>query len=217
MIVTIDGPAGAGKSSISRRLAEQLGFAFLDTGAMYRAIALKGLQANINWDNAEQLVTYARQATIDLAGAKVFLNGEDVSQEIRSQQVTQHTRYAANNVGVREELVRLQREFATGKDVVTEGRDQGTVVFPNAECKIFLTATPEERARRRVTDLAARGENVSFEEILQQQSRRDEEDSQRDVGPLKKAEDAREFLTDGMSEEEVLHALIEIVRGCQNA
>ncbi|GAA4419644.1 (d)CMP kinase [Bremerella cremea] len=217
MIVTIDGPAGAGKSSISRRLADQLGFAFLDTGAMYRAIALKGLQAGINWGDAEQLVAYAREATIDLSGAKVFLNGEDVSHEIRSQQVTQHTRYAANNVGVREELVRLQREFAVGKDVVTEGRDQGTVVFPNAECKIFLTATPEERARRRVTDLAARGETVSFEEILQQQTRRDEEDSQRDVGPLKKAEDAQELLTDKMTEDEVLHALIEIVRGCQNA
>ncbi|MEW4451507.1 (d)CMP kinase [Bremerella sp. JC817] len=217
MIVTIDGPAGAGKSSISRRLADQLGFAFLDTGAMYRAIALKGLQAGINWDDAEQLVTYARQATIDLSGAKVFLNGEDVSHEIRSQRVTQHTRYAANNVGVREELVRLQREFAAGKDVVTEGRDQGTVVFPNAECKIFLTATPEERARRRVTDLAARGETVSFEEILQQQTRRDEEDSQRDVGPLKKADDAQELLTDKMTEDEVLHALIQIVKGCQGA
>ncbi|MBI1249192.1 (d)CMP kinase [bacterium] len=217
MIVTIDGPAGAGKSSVSRRLADSLGFQFLDTGAMYRVVALKGLRAEVNWDDAARLVTFAETLCLQLSGGQVLLDGEDVTQEIRSQKVTQVTRYAAGNVGVRHELVRLQREFAAGKDVVTEGRDQGTLVFPHAECKIFLTASPEERARRRVIDLAARGETVAFDDILQQQARRDEEDSQREVGPLRKADDAIELLTDGMNEDEVLQKLIEIVRRCQHA
>lgn len=217
MIVTIDGPAGAGKSSISRRLADELGFEFLDTGAMYRAVALLGLRAKINWADQDRLVEFAKSASIDLSGRAVLLDGEDVSHEIRSQQVTEVTRYAANNVGVREELVRLQREIAAGKDIVTEGRDQGTLVFPNAECKIFLTASPEERARRRVGDLAKRGETVEFEEILQQQTKRDKEDSQREVGPLLKAVDAVEVMTDGMSEAEVLQELVGIVQRYQHA
>lgn len=217
MIVTIDGPAGAGKSSISRRLADDLGFEFLDTGAMYRAVALKGLRAEIDWDDADRLVEFAKAASIDLSGRAVILDGEDVSHEIRSQQVTEVTRYAANNFGVREELVRLQREIAEGKDIVTEGRDQGTLVFPHAECKIFLTASPEERARRRVGDLAARGESADFQMILQLQAKRDEEDMQREVGPLLKAEDAVEVLTDGMSEIEVLQKLVDIVQRYQHA
>ncbi|PQO41752.1 (d)CMP kinase [Blastopirellula marina] len=217
MIVTIDGPAGAGKSSISRRLADALGFAFLDTGAMYRAVALLGLRAEVDWENANQLVELARSAIIDLSGQVVLLNGEDVSEEIRTQRVTAVTRFAANNVGVREQLVQQQRTFADALDIVTEGRDQGTLVFPHAECKIYLTASPEERARRRVNDLAARGETVEFQKILQQQTARDQEDMQRDVGPLLKADDAIEVLTDGMSEEDVLQTLIKIVRRCQNA
>lgn len=217
MIVTIDGPAGAGKSSISRRLADELGFEFLDTGAMYRAVALKGLRAEIDWDDTDRLAEFAKSASIDLSGSAVILDGEDVSHEIRTQQVTEVTRYAANNVGVREELVRMQREIADGKDIVTEGRDQGTLVFPNAECKIFLTASPEERARRRVEDLANRGEKVDFELILQQQTKRDEEDTQREVGPLLKAEDAIEVMTDGMTEAEVLEKLVGIVQRFQHA
>ncbi len=217
MIVTIDGPAGAGKSSISRRLAETIGYEFLDTGAMYRAIALLGLRANTDWEDEQRLVDFARTVEMDLSGPRVLLFGEDVTEEIRTQRVTAVTRYSAKNVGVREQLVRLQREIAHGKDIVTEGRDQGTLVFPNAECKIFLTASPEERARRRVNDLAARGESVEFDDILQQQAKRDEEDSQREVGPLRKAEDATEVMTDGMTEEEVLAKLVQIVQRCQHA
>ncbi|MBA2117582.1 (d)CMP kinase [Bremerella alba] len=217
MIVTIDGPAGAGKSSVSRRLADEIGFEFLDTGAMYRAIALKGLRAEVDWANVDLLVEYAKSATIDLSGRAVILDGEDVSHAIRSQQVTEVTRYAAGNIGVREELVRLQREIAAGKDIVTEGRDQGTLVFPQAECKIFLTASPEERARRRVGDLAARGESADFQVILQRQAKRDEEDMQREVGPLLKADDAVELMTDGMTEVEVLQKLVGIVQRYQHA
>ncbi|MHC2070225.1 (d)CMP kinase [Bremerella sp. T1] len=217
MIVTIDGPAGAGKSSISRRLADTIGYEFLDTGAMYRVIALLGLRANTDWEDEQRLVDFARTVEMDLSGPRVLLFGEDVTEEIRTQRVTAVTRYSAKNVGVREQLVRLQREIAHGKDIVTEGRDQGTLVFPNAECKIFLTASPEERARRRVNDLAARGESVEFDDILQQQAKRDEEDSQREVGPLRKAEDATEVMTDGMTEEEVLAKLVQIVQRCQHA
>ncbi len=217
MIVTIDGPAGAGKSSISRRLAESLGFAFLDTGAMYRAVALLGIRSKIDWADASRLAELAQSATIDLSGSTVLLNGEDVSHEIRSQRVTEVTRHAANNVGVREQLVKRQREFAEDQDIVTEGRDQGTLVFPNAECKIYLTASPEERARRRVNDLAARGETAEFQQVLQQQTLRDEEDQRREVGPLLKAKDAIEVLTDGMTEAEVLQTLIKIVGRCQHA
>ncbi|RCS46120.1 (d)CMP kinase [Bremerella cremea] len=217
MIVTIDGPAGAGKSSISRQLAEALGFAFLDTGAMYRAVALLGLRAEIDWADTDRLVELTQTATINLTGSAVFLNGEDVTQDIRTQRVTQATRYAANNVGVREQLVKMQRAIAAGQDIVTEGRDQGTLVFPKAECKIYLTASPEERARRRVSDLAARGESVEFQQILEQQSTRDEEDQRREVGPLRKAANAIEVLTDGMTPEEVLQKLIKIVGRCQHA
>ena len=215
MIVTIDGPAGAGKSSISRRLAEILGFEFLDTGAMYRAVALKGLRAEIDWADEERLTALAQASTMQLAGTTVLLDGEDVSQAIRTLEVTEVTRHAANNVGVRQHLVQLQRQVAAGKDIVTEGRDQGTVVFPEAACKIFLTASPQERAQRRVAELAARGQVVAYEQIFQQQARRDEEDRNRPIGPLRKAQDAIEVLTDGMTEDEVLQHLVAIVRRCQ--
>lgn len=217
MIVTIDGPAGAGKSSVSRRLAETLGFQFLDTGAMYRAVALKGLRSQIDWADEDRLTALAQACTMQLAGATVLLDGEDVSQVIRTLEVTEVTRHAANNVGVRQHLVQLQRQVAAGKDIVTEGRDQGTVVFPEAACKIFLTASPQERAQRRVAELAARGQVVTFEQIFQQQAQRDEEDRNRPVGPLRKAQDAIEVLTDGMTEDEVLQHLVAIVRRCQHA
>jgi len=212
MIVTIDGPAGAGKSTIARGLARRLGFRFLDTGAMYRAIALAAMQRGLSWDAPDQLVEVARQSRLEVHEDRVLLDGQDVTAAIRTVEVTANTHYAANNAGVREQLVELQRHMAGAENFVTEGRDQGTVVFPRAECKIFLTASPEERARRRANELTARGESVSVAEVLHSQNKRDQSDAARSVGPLAAADDAVEVMTDGLTPEEVLDRLEALVR-----
>jgi CMP/dCMP kinase len=212
MIVTLDGPAGAGKSSTARMLAKRLGFRFLDTGAMYRAIALAAARRNLPWDQPEALVELSRQVRLEISETQVLIDGEDVTDAIRTSQITSLTHYAADNPGVREELVKLQQQAAGSGNIVTEGRDQGTIVFPNAECKIFLTASPEERARRRKQDLAARGEHVELDEILASQNRRDERDTSREVGPLVAASDSIEVLTDGLTREQVVDRLEAIVR-----
>lgn len=212
MIVTIDGPAGSGKSSAARALARRLGFRFLDTGAMYRAVALAGLRCGIDWNSPQALADLARQLTIEVDGDAVRLDAEDVTREIRALAVTQATRYAADNPAVRAHLVALQRQAAGNDQVVTEGRDQGTVVFPTAECKFFLTASPAERARRRLLDLESRGESLSLEEVLAAQNERDQRDATRQVGPLLKATDAIELCTDGLRIEEVVDRLEAVVR-----
>jgi len=212
MIVTIDGPAGAGKSTAARRLARRLDFRFLDTGAMYRAVAWAALERSLPWDQPNALVALARHVKIELDGKRVLVDGRDVSEAIRTTEVTAVTHYAANNPGVREHLVELQRRAAGSENIVTEGRDQGTVVFPNAECKVFLTASPEERARRRVVDLATRGEELSFEDVLELQSERDRNDQSRSVGPLVAAADAIELCTDGLTADEVVDRLEVLVR-----
>lgn len=212
MIVVIDGPAGAGKSSAARALAARLGFRFLDTGAMYRAVALAAVRQNLDWENPQALVELARRLQIELAQDRVLVDGEDVTRAIRAAAITSVTHYAADNPGVREHLVRLQRDAAGGHNVVTEGRDQGTVVFPHAECKFFLTASPAERARRRMVDLAARGEHLPYEDVLEAQNVRDQRDRSRAVGPLVAAADAIELVTDGLEPEEVVQRLEAIVR-----
>jgi len=212
MIVTIDGPAGAGKSTVARQLARRLGFRFLDTGAMYRAVALAAVQRDLGWDDPQRLVQLASEIDIRVGEHRVLLDGQDVTDAIRSTDVTGVIHYAADNPGVRQRMVQLQREAAADADVVTEGRDQGTVVFPDAKCKIFLTASPEERARRRVLDLAAKGENVTVEEVLAQQEQRDKRDSRREVGPLVAADDAIEVITDGLTQDQVVDRLEALVR-----
>jgi cytidylate kinase len=212
MIVTIDGPAGAGKSSVARALADRLGFRFLDTGAMYRAVALAAWERGLDGEQLEALADLARKLTIQFQGERVFLDGRDVSQAIRDSEVTSRIRYAADNVGVREHLVRLQRELAAGEDLVTEGRDQGTLVFPNAECKIFLTASDEERARRRLEDLRRQGEETTLETVLSQQRERDRQDRSRPVGALSQAKDAIVVDTDGMTRDQVIARLEDLVR-----
>jgi len=216
MIVTIDGPAGAGKSTVARQLARRLNFRFLDTGAMYRAVAWTALERGLSWQDPAALVALAQQLTIELQGSRVLVDGDDVTDAIRTSAATAVTRYAANNPGVRAHLVELQRRAAGSDDIVTEGRDQGTVVFPDAECKIFLTASPAERARRRVADLASRGEELSLQEVLAQQTARDESDAARTVGPLRAADDAIEVCTDGLSAEQVVDRLEALVRERRN-
>ncbi len=212
MIVTIDGPAGAGKSSAARELAARLGFRFLDTGAMYRAVALAAIERLGDYDDPKLVADLARRLRIELVGAQVLLDGRDVTREIRASHITSITHIAADNAEVRRYLVELQRRAAEGHDVVTEGRDQGTVVFPQAECKIFLTASREERARRRLADLLAKNEPVTYEDVLATQTQRDHRDAVRTVGPLRAAPDAIEVSTDGLSPREVVDRLEAIVR-----
>jgi cytidylate kinase len=215
MIVTIDGPAGAGKSSAARELARRLGFRFLDTGAMYRAVTLAARERGLDLADGAALARLVREIRVDLAGDRVLLDGVDVTTAIRKFDITTAIHHAADNAAVRQELVQWQRAAAARDNVVTEGRDQGTVVFPDAECKIFLTAAEDERARRRHADLAARGENISFDEVLANQQLRDHRDASRSVGALVKAADAIEVSTDGLTPDQVVAKLEQIVRSKQ--
>lgn len=211
MIVAIDGPAGAGKSSVSKRLAHRLGFQFLDTGAMYRAIAHAALRRHLGPADHEAIADMAQRVSLIMHDERVLLDGFDVTALIRTSEVAASVYLAADNRRVRERLVQLQREFADGNDTVTEGRDQGTVAFPHAECKIFLTASAEERATRRHAELQARGETITWEEVLRQLNERDRRDTQREFGALKRADDAIEVCTNGLSTEEVIARLASIV------
>ncbi len=216
MIVTIDGPAGAGKSSAARVLAARLGFRFLDTGAMYRAVTLAAIERGVDLADADKLLQVAQEIDIHLTDGKVRLDGKDVTSAIRKFDITTSTRYAADHPGVRERLVELQRQAAERQDVVTEGRDQATVVFPDAECKIYLTASDEVRAQRRYEDLLSRGEEVTYQEVLEKQRDRDARDCTRPVGALSKTEDMIEVNTDGDSPEQVVGKLMEIVQSRRN-
>ena len=211
MIVTIDGPAGAGKSSAARKLAERLGFHFLDTGAMYRVVTLAAIQNEIDFNDEQALLDVARKISIALTDDQVLLDGRDVTQEIRTLAITRLTRHAADSPAVRARLVDLQRQFAENRNIVSEGRDQATIVFPHAECKIFLTADERVRAERRHRDLLQRGEEISFDEVLRLQRQRDQRDRDREIGGLRKADDSIEVSTDGLDPEQVAERLQEIV------
>lgn len=217
MIVTIDGPAGAGKSTAARALATRLGFHFLDTGAMYRAVTWDCLVRGIDLSDEAAVAAAANELDIRFDGDRVFANGAEVTQEIRTTQVTNESRFIAGNNAVRAHLVELQRKIAGGMDIVSEGRDQGTVAFPHAECKFYVTANPQERAKRRQQDLAARGEHVPLEQILAQQVERDARDEQREFGALKPAADAVIVDTSGRPLEDVVQELERLVRKRQKA
>jgi cytidylate kinase len=217
MIVTLDGPAGAGKSSTARALAARLGWCYMDTGAMYRAVALMALDRGISLDDSARLAELAEAITIEFRDGQVVVDGRDVSTEIRTDRITQATRPVADAPPVREAMKRVQRRMAEGMDVVTEGRDQGSVVFPAAALKVFLTASPEERARRRHHEEAARGTAASLAAILAAQSQRDEGDRTRAVGAMKPADDAVIVETDGLTAEEVVNRLVAMIEARSRA
>ena len=216
MIVTIDGPAGSGKSTAARLLAERLGIAHLDSGAMYRAVTVAGLRQGIDLADTEALARLAAGVQIDLVpcpdGLQVLLDGQDVSAAIRENQISRQSRHAASNEGVRAHLVAAQRRIGRQwQSLVTEGRDQGTVVFPEAEVKFYLDASAEVRARRRQKELAAGGPQEPFERILEELNHRDESDRSRRVGPLKAADDAIVVDTTEMTIDQVVGHLLELV------
>ncbi|RLS53883.1 MAG: (d)CMP kinase [Planctomycetota bacterium] len=212
MIVTIDGPAGVGKSTAARRLAERLGYDFLDTGAMYRAVAVVCLERN--WDPAEVELSarVAREVRIETLSGQVLCNGVDFADRIRTPTVSQAASIVAQNPDVREALVRQQRDAGCNRDIVTEGRDQGTIVFPHAECKFFLTAEAQERALRRHRELSVAGHEIEIAELMRLQKERDDRDEMRSVAPLKPADDAVIVDTTGKTPDEVLDELVQIVR-----
>ena len=214
MVIAIDGPAGSGKSTTAKNVAEKLGFIHINTGAMYRGIALKCIQEDVNIEDTSQLNHLLTHTKLEFAAEgklTLFMDGVDISAEITSVQVTDFVSQVSAISEVREKLVQYQRKMAEGLNVVLEGRDIGTVVFPNADHKFFLVADIHERARRRKKEMEAKGEVVSLEELTAEMLERDRKDSTRKHSPLKKAEDAVEIDTTGISIEEQVNRIVEIV------
>lgn len=215
MIIAIDGPAGSGKSTTAKIVAEKLGFMHFNTGAMYRGIALKCMQQDINPDNTVEMEKILSETVFHFGGeggSRLYMNGKDISSEITSSEVTESvSRISAISI-VREKLVEYQREMAKGQDVVLEGRDIGTVVFPNAEFKFFLIADIDERARRRMKEMETKGETVTLDALAGELAERDRKDSTREHSPLKKVEDAVEIDTTSLNIEDQVNCIVEIVK-----
>ncbi len=214
IIVTIDGPAGSGKSSTAKLLASRFGFVYLDTGAMYRSVALTALDAGADLKNEEAVERIAGSVEINFVNDhgenRVFLNGEDVSLRIREPRIDSASSLVSSYKAVREKMVDFQRKFGAKGDIIAEGRDMGTVVFPDADLKIFLVADLETRARRRCLQLKNAGIEASLDEQTSSLSSRDMFDSSREMSPLKKADDAVEIDTSNISLNEQVQKIYEI-------
>lgn len=211
MIITIDGPAGSGKSTVARQLAEKLGIRFLDTGAMYRSIALAVLKANVSPDDSDSVAGVADVSRIEMPGDGIELNGVDVTSEIREPAVTAAASIVAANPRVRQRLVAIQQSIGRAGPLVTEGRDQGTIVFPDAAHKFFLTASLPARAARRQAELLRKATAVDLMEVMNQIRLRDERDEQRETAPMKPAADARIIDTSEMTVNEVVLLLLNLI------
>lgn len=215
MIIAIDGPAGSGKSTIAKLVAKDMGLVYLDTGAMYRLVTLKalneGILGNDGLNELDKIKKLLDDLNIDIRGNGFYLDDADVSEEIRKPIVSDNVSDVAAIREVREKMVDLQRKFSESKNVILDGRDIGTVVFPNADLKIFLVADARERAKRRYRELIEKGENVEIEEIYENILKRDKIDSTRKESPLKKAKDAVEVDTTSKSIEEVKNEILRMV------
>lgn len=212
-IVAIDGPAGSGKGSVTKKVGEKLGLINIDTGAMFRCVTLNMIQEKVALEEEEKIREILRNIEIDLKeNEEVFLNGINVSQKIRENEVTKNVSPVSVIPMVREKLLILQRKMAEGKNVIMEGRDIGTVVFPNANVKIYLDASPEERARRRVKQNQEKGIQSSYEEVLRSIMDRDKRDKNREIAPLKQAEDAIYIDSSNMTIDEVVDNIVKIIQ-----
>jgi cytidylate kinase len=219
LIIAIDGPSGAGKSTLAKRLARELGFTYMDTGAMYRALALKVLREGVDLTDDAAMARLIESTTVDLRPAngalRVLLDGADVAAEIRTPQVSQMASKASALPAVRTRLLELQREMGRRGSVVAEGRDIGTVIFPGADVKVFLQASAAERARRRFAELRAAGQAVKLDETLREIEERDRRDSERDLAPLRQAEDAVLIDSSSMDADQVMARVLEHIRMTQ--
>ena len=215
MIVAVDGPAGSGKGTVTKRIEKELGFLNLDTGATYRCVALQVVRKKLNLEDTDEIVKIANEIDIkiDNSGDKdiILLNGEDVSKEIRTKEVTAVVSQISSIIPVRERMVEVQRQLAVGKNVIVEGRDIGTVVFPNADVKIYLDASEEIRAKRRYEENIQNRMNTTYEEILENVRMRDYNDMHKEVGALKVAEDAIVVDSSNLTIDEVVEKIKEII------
>ena len=220
LLIAIDGPVGAGKSTISDEVAKRLHILHLDTGAMYRAAGLAALKHGVSLDDEKAVGAVVSEADISVSyvdnAQRTYLDGEDVSEKIRTQQAGQAASAVSRFAAVRQKMVAAQRAMAQNTSMLLDGRDIGTVVLKNATAKIFLTASPEARARRRMNQLKEKGDSTPFEEILQEVKARDEQDEHRTVDPLKKAEDAVVVDSSALNFEETVQAILRIVEEKQH-
>lgn len=216
MIVAVDGPAGSGKGTVTKKIEEELGFLNLDTGATYRCVALQTLREGVKIENEDEIVRIANDIDIkiDNTGNKdiILLNGEDVSKEIRTREVTEIVSQVSSIIPVREKMVEVQRNLAKGKNVIVEGRDIGTVVFPNADIKIYLDASEEIRAKRRYEENKQNGIDTTYEEVLENVKMRDYNDMHKKVGALKKADDAVVIDSSNLTIDEVTKKIEDIIK-----
>lgn len=214
LTIAIDGPAGAGKSTVSKLIAQRLGLLYLDTGAMYRALTLKVIRNKINLLDIDKIVELTCNCQIDFAnsGKRTILDGEDVSEEIRTPEVEVAISDIVKIPDVRKVMVEKQRQIAKSREIVAEGRDITTVVFPNADLKIYLAASVETRAQRRYDELRAKGIDISFDKTTQQIKRRDQKDTGREHGPLKKADDAIIIDSTDLTVEEVVEKIVKLAQ-----
>lgn len=217
MIITIDGPSGVGKSTVTRLLAARLGFEYLDTGAMFRAVALAMLRRGVPLGDHAAVGAALSGLRVEVPPGRVLLNGEDVSEAVRAPEVSQGASKVAVIADVRRFLAAEQRSAAAGRDVVCEGRDQGSFVFPHAECKFFLTGDARVRAERRAAQLAKAGKIVSVDAVLADQLERDARDAERDIAPMRPAPDAVVIDTTDLSPSQVVEHIEKVVAKCRTA